>query len=223
MTATIKEAARVLWDFCLDDRALEYPYDFLFLLCSNDESVVERVVELWDMQSFRFVLVSGGYAHSNDLLQTEYDTSEAEHFAKLLNEKGVPISHMVLECHAENTGENFSLSKKLLESREIEVTSGLMVQKPHMEKRCIATAKIQWPDLKWGVTSRSVGLEEYAKERGEDALLSVLVGDAWRLMSYPNLGFQAQVEYGNDIKEAIAYLSGQGFDKHLPNNWSLQV
>lgn len=212
----IAEAHEVLWSFCKCGQKLSFPYDFLFLLCSNDETVIDRVVELWAHQSFKFLAISGGVAHGNDLLRTDFELSEAEYFFDLARKRGIPEDKIILEKQAKNTGENVALTRRLIESRGYSVKDGLMVQKPHMEKRCIATANVHWPEVSWSVTSRSTSFRDYCAEMGFDLVANVVTGDAWRLIHYPEKGYQTAVEYDHKILEALDVSISNGFNEHIP-------
>jgi uncharacterized SAM-binding protein YcdF (DUF218 family) len=89
------------------------------------------------------VIISGGMAHIGDLLETGWDRTEAEEFSDVMKKAGVHSNKIILETQAQNTGDNFKRSKIVLDAKNIDFDSVIVVTKPYMERRAFATGKIQ--------------------------------------------------------------------------------
>jgi len=83
--------------------------------------------------------MSGGIAHRGTLLETGWGCSEAQVFADVAMKEGVPLQAIILEDKAQNTGENFSRTKALLERLGLKINSLIVVAKPYMTRRGFAT------------------------------------------------------------------------------------
>ena len=122
------------------------PADIIFVMGSNDIRVAEYAADLYLERYAPKILFSGGIAHQNDLLKTNWAKSEAETFAQVAIDKGVPINQIIIEMNSTNSGENIVFSTKILAEKGIKYRSILAVQKPYMERRALATMQIYWPD-----------------------------------------------------------------------------
>ena len=59
-------------------------------------------------------------------------------------------------------GENCRFSKAILQARGLAGDSFILVQKPYMERRTLATVRKQWPEINpVAVSSPSLGLLQY--------------------------------------------------------------
>ena len=72
-----------------------------------------------------------------------YDRSRPFRSARSCTQ-GVPAEAILIENRSRNTGENFRFTRQVLESRGLDFSSFIMVQKPYMERRVLATAQQQW-------------------------------------------------------------------------------
>ena len=101
------EHARRIFDYLqLNHRAL--PADMMMVLGTNDTRVADFAAELYHAGLSEKLVVTGGLAHQNDLLATDWDRPEAEVFADILASRGVPRDKMMLETQALNTSENLA-------------------------------------------------------------------------------------------------------------------
>jgi uncharacterized SAM-binding protein YcdF (DUF218 family) len=53
---------------------------------------------------------------------------------------------VLVETRSTNTGENVLFTKRMLDERQIDVQSFIVVQKPYMERRSYATFRKVWPE-----------------------------------------------------------------------------
>ena len=84
------------------------------------------------------------------------DKPEAMIFAERAMKLGVSKEKIVIEDASSNTGENILFTKKLLEEKGIHVSKIILVHKPYMERRAFATAKKLWPEVEIMVTSPQI-------------------------------------------------------------------
>lgn len=189
--------------------------DCILALGSHDLRVPERAAELY-LQGFApLVIMSGGLGNFTQEIWTE---KEADKFAAIAIEKGVPPEAILIENNSTNTGENILFTQKLLKEQNLDPHSFIVVQKPYMERRSYATFKKHWPDKKLLVTSPQISFEEYPNEEIPlERVIHIMVGDLQRIKMYPAKGFQVYQEIPVDVWEAFEQLVTLGFDKHLMN------
>lgn len=150
-----EEAAQIIWEYMLLHHELKRS-DALFVLGSRDERVAAYAAKLFLDKYADWLIISGGVAHSDDLLRAPWgDKTEAEHFGDIAIKAGVPKDKIILENKASNTGENIQFTYELLQKRCLSASSFILVQKSYMERRTFATFKKQWPDKATGFTVTS--------------------------------------------------------------------
>jgi hypothetical protein len=199
-------------------------YDVLLVACSNDERVAERAAALYAEGAAPVVVFSG---REGALTAGRWGgTTEAEAFAAVAATCGLPRSAMLLETRAGNTGENARFSCELLAARGgPPPASVLIVTKPFMERRALATFAVQWPAgvgggsvPRFAATSPQLALDVYPDpNRGLplDHVLAVAAGDAQRCVVYPALGFQAPQDVPAELLDALRVLVRAGHTGHM--------
>jgi uncharacterized SAM-binding protein YcdF (DUF218 family) len=133
---------------------------------------------------------------------------------------GVPAERILVETRSTNTGENVQFTRRLLEERGLDPESFILVQKPYMERRALATFKRYWPEKRAVVTSPQFSFDEYLKNHSngalsEDEVVCIMVGDLQRIRLYPERGFQIPQEIPDEVWAAYEELVAAGYDKHL--------
>ncbi len=208
----ILSLGKKLWDYHLLNHKMEKA-DCILTLGSHDLRVPERAAELY-LQGFApLMIMSGGLGNFTQEIWTE---KEADKFAAIAIEKGVPASAILIENNSTNTGENILFTQKLLLEKGLEPNSFIVVQKPYMERRSFATFKKHWPQKKLVVTSPQISFEEYPNEEiPMERVINIMVGDLQRIKMYPAKGFQVYQEIPEEVWAAFEELVALGFDKHL--------
>jgi uncharacterized SAM-binding protein YcdF (DUF218 family) len=208
----ILSLGKKLWDYHLLNHKMEKA-DCILTLGSHDLRVPERAADLY-LQGFApLMIMSGGLGNFTQEIWTE---KEADKFAAIAIEKGVPASAILIENNSTNTGENIVFTQKLLREKGLEPNSFIVVQKPYMERRSFATFKKHWPHKKLIVTSPQISFEEYPNEEiPMERVINIMVGDLQRIKMYPAKGFQVYQEIPEEVWEALEELVALGFDKHL--------
>jgi uncharacterized SAM-binding protein YcdF (DUF218 family) len=187
--------------------------DMILVLCSYDLRVAERAAEVWAMGLAPLVTISGG-GHLKGLTG-DWDRSEAEEFADVMEREGVPREKMLLETESENTGENAKLSADLWKEQGLDPRKIIAIQKPFMERRTYATLKRWWPEREVVLTSPQTSFEEWLA-RGDVArkkTIDVIVGDLFRIKEYPVRGFQIPQEIPDDVWQAYEFLTAKGYGR----------
>ena len=202
--------ARIIWDYhCLGQSPA--PADAILALGTNDVRVAEYAAELY-LRGFAPTLVcSGGVAHTDDLLATTWDGTEAEVFAEVAVARGVPRDRIVLETRALNTAENFRYTRRLIQPASI-----VIAVKPFMQRRVAATIAVEWPDIAYSMGSPRLTLDEYfTPELTPDKVINIMVGDLQRIWLYAERGWAAPQPVPPEVKAAFDRLVALGYDQHL--------
>lgn len=214
MFMTTDEAARVIWDYMKLNQPLE-KVDAIFVLGSGDLRVPAYAAQLYH-EGWAPLIIFSGKEGRLATARKRWNMSEAEKFAEVARELGVPEEAMLLEKEATNTGENVQFTKRLLEEKGVEVSKLILMQKPYMERRSYATFKKQWPDMNFIVTSPPLSYEEYPnEERSNEYLINMMVGDLQRIKEYPAKGFQVEQEIPANVWQAYEQLVREGYTTHL--------
>ncbi|HEV2832709.1 MAG TPA: YdcF family protein [Hanamia sp.] len=208
----IRALAKQLWNYHHTNNTPEKS-DCILALGSHDLRVPERAAELYLQGWAPLVIMSGGLGN---FTQGIWKEKEADKFAAVAIQKGVPEKNILIENKSTNTGENILFTQKLLEEKGLDPQSFIVVQKPYMERRSFATFKKHWPDKKLVVTSPQISFEEYpTDEIPMERVINIMVGDLQRIKWYPEMGFQIFQEIPDNVWAAYESLIALGFDKHL--------
>lgn len=204
--------AKKLWDYHLMGHKMA-PSDCVLVLGSHDRRVAARGAELY-LQGLAPVLVfSGGLGR---LTKEMWSETEADLFARIAIDMGVPKEAILVENRSTNTGENILFTQQLLQAEGLNPQTFIVVQKPYMERRSYATFKRHWPSKDLLVTSPQIPFEDYPTEEIPlEKVISIMVGDLQRIKLYPEKGFQVYQEIPDDVWEAYEQLVKMGFDQHL--------
>ena len=210
--ATLQDA-RSIFDFLSAHCKEAGQADILLIPGSHDLRVADHAAKCFLAGRADWLVCSGGFGK---ITEGKFQQTEAELFAARCLQLGVPEDRLVLEKRASNTGENFTLSKKLLEERGIHPATGLIVCKPYMAKRAWATGAKQWQQVDWMVDAAPISFEEHRDtEGGYQQLVELMVGDLQRLWVYAEQDFQVAVPVPGDVKEAWERLVQAGFDRYV--------
>lgn len=212
MQEKILQNAKVLYDFHNQNR-ITISTNFMLVMGSHDLRVANHAASLFLQGKAPFLVCSGGYGK---ITKSLWNNTEAETYAQICIENGVPKDKILIENKSTNSGENFNFTKKLLESRNIKVSTGTIVCKNYLSRRALATAKKQWPEVEWFIETPNLSFEEYIKnESNIDRMVNLLVGDIQRLMIYPNFGFQIPVTIPQEILKSYDFLVKHGYTQFL--------
>lgn len=208
----IDQLAKKIWDYHHLNQPLQKA-DCIVVLGSHDIRVAEYGITLFQQGYAPYILFSGNLGR---LTKDTWSRAEAEIFAEQAHRSGIPESNILIENQSTNTGENITLSLKLLKEQNIPNQTLLFVHKPYMERRTYATAKQLATDKEFIVTSPPISFEAYPNEIiSKDEMINVMVGDLQRIKEYPARGFQISQEIPEDIWDAYLELIKMGYDKQI--------
>jgi uncharacterized SAM-binding protein YcdF (DUF218 family) len=208
--------AEKLWQYHQLNHQLEKA-DAILVLCSHDKKVAETGAQLFLEQWAPLLIFAGGLGSVTRGLWTK---PEADQFAEIAINMGVPHESILIENRSTNTGENVLFTRQLLAEKQIDPRRFILVQKPYMERRSFATFRKLWPEKECVVTSPQVSFDEYLagyanQEFSKDDVISIMVGDLQRIRLYPEKGFQIHQEIPPDVWSAYEELVRAGYDQRL--------
>jgi uncharacterized SAM-binding protein YcdF (DUF218 family) len=216
MDDRIRGFAQTIWDYHHVNHQLAHA-DAILVLCSHDTVVAERGAELFLQGWAPLLIFAGGQGAITRRLWHE---PEADRFAAVAIEMGVPPDRILVENRSTNTGENVLFTKQLLAEDGLDPQSFIVVQKPYMERRSYATFRKVWPEKELVVTSPQVSMDDYLNGYSHDTLsaddvISIMVGDLQRIRTYAEKGFQIHQDIPDEVWKAYKELVAAGYDKHL--------
>ena len=204
--------AKILWNYHQLHHTLEQS-DCILVLGSMDTRTADRAADIYLQGYAPIIVFSGGLGK---LTKDMWAETEAELFANIALDRGVPREAIFIENKSTNTGENIQFTQQLLQEKNLDLDSFIVVQKPYMERRSYATFKKHWPDKKLLVTSPPLSFEEYpTNDIPVEKLINMMVGDLQRIKLYPEKGFQIYQEIPDEVWDAYEKLVALGFDKQL--------
>ncbi|XP_069108400.1 uncharacterized protein SCO4629-like [Argopecten irradians] len=211
-------SALIVWDFLQVQHTLQKS-DLILGLGSHDRRVAVEAARLW-LAGYGDLLMFSG--KSGNLTSGKWDKSEAEIFRDVAISMGVPESKIITEQNSKNTGENLKYSYELLKRNSILPKSVIIVQKPHMGLRTVATFEKQWPGIQtevtYQVTSPNVSLLDYPNDDVGDLqdVISVMIGYLQRIKVYGETGFQSYQHISQSVWDAFMKLKVTGiYSSHL--------
>ena len=212
ITPEVLSLAKQLWDYHHMNHELAKA-DCILALGSHDLRVADRAAELYLQGWAPLVIMSGGLGNFTQEMWTE---KEADKFAAIAIQNGVPADAILIENQSTNTGENIMFTQQLLKTKGMDIQRFIVVQKPYMERRSYATFKKHWPDKELMVTSPQIPFEEYANDEiPMEKVIHIMAGDLQRIKLYPAKGFQIHQAIPGDVWEGYERLIALGFDQHL--------
>ena len=216
MNDAIRPLVETVWNYHQLHQAVA-DADAILVLCSHDLIVAERGAELFLEGRAPLLIFSGGSGAMTRELWTE---PEADVFARIAIERGVPPDRILREGRSTNTGENVQFTRQLLSEHGLDPQSFIVVQKPYMERRSFATFRKVWPEKAVTVTSPRITLDDYLIRYSHgsltpDDVINIMVGDLQRIHLYPALGFQIPQEIPAGVWAAYEGLVKAGYDKRL--------
>lgn len=203
---------KVLWDYHHMNQKLSKS-DLIMVLGNHDFNTIKQGIALFKEGYAPFMVIAGGQGVGTKGVFSE---SEADTFAKIAIENGIPFDKIILENKSTNTGENYSFTRKRLDENNLKYDKVIVVTKPYMERRVYATAKVHWPDVEIIVSSIPLSLEDYLKTLSDpEQDINFMVGDLQRIDVYPKKGFQIHQDIPEAVWGAFYSLVSKGYTNHL--------
>jgi uncharacterized SAM-binding protein YcdF (DUF218 family) len=212
MNDRVRTLADRIWAYHLMGQDL-IKADCILVLGSHDLRVADHAADLYLEGWAPLILFSGNVGA---LTEGQFAQTEAEAFAGVALQKGVPEADILLEPRATNTGENIRFSREILEQDPHPPQRLILVQKPYMERRTWATFAKVWPEASAVVTSPPIPFADYpTPEIPAGRVIEIMLGDLQRLKEYPAKGFMIEQDIPEDVWDAFEELVDLGFDGHL--------
>ena len=196
MNAVVYENLKVIWDYMKLDMALESGDCVVGFGCYNDD-IALRCAQLYRDGYAPRVLFTGGLGRNTLGLWTQ---TEAERFASIAMDAGVPREDIIIENRSTNSAENILFTHAKLEEAGLDTGRLICVHKPFMERRLYAAMQVYWPEAKAIYTSPQLTLEEYiriCRQYGKTSVLEI------------KNHFEPE-----DIENVIAIIRGLGWLEH---------
>ena len=204
--------AQILWDYHHTNHELKKS-DCILALGSHDLRVAERAAQLYLDGWAPLLIFSGGLGR---LTAGAWSQPEAERFAEIAIGMGVPREIILIENKSTNTGENILFTQQLLHQNNLDPHSFIVVQKPYMERRSLATFSKHWPDKEVIVTSPQISFLKYATEEiPMEKVINIMAGDLQRIREYPKKGFQTEQYIPAEVWDAYEQLVALGYNQQL--------
>jgi uncharacterized SAM-binding protein YcdF (DUF218 family) len=179
--------------------------DLILGLGSFDLRVAFQCWQLYNSGFATTLLFSGGAgAGSGNLNEPE---ALAYKRAVLATNPTVAEQHILTEPDSTNTGENFMYSKRLLQKagKFNGIKKILLVTTPARQRRAWLAAKKHWPGLEIVNAPQQKLYEQdkaYYHEHEQD-LDKLIIGELYRIRTYPEKGFIVKGELPNEFLELI--------------------
>lgn len=225
MNKSVQSDVNIVFDYLVLCRKATRPVDCIIVFGSGDETVATHAAKLYSRGLAKKVIFSGGATQQRNLVLSKLPYStEAEWFKAIAVENGVPSSAILLEEKANNTGENIHFTEKLI--REHSLLRGrriVVVQKPYMSRRTMATIQLQWRDydtINFFSMPEEISCRKYFSRMTSDyaeGQINTMVGDLDRIIKYaePPYCYSAKQDVPRRVATALQSLIEQGYDKRL--------
>lgn len=207
---------QVIWDY-MGLHQMPTQADCIVGFGNFNDDIARRAAELYHQGMAPRLLFTGGLGRNTTGLFPE---AEAERFARVAMECGVPEEAIIKEVRSTNTAENIQFTRMMLEQLQIPHDHILGVHQPFMERRITAAMGVYWPEQNFSVTSPQVTIPAYlerAKSQGvtEEASIAVIVGDFQRIELYAQKGWQLPQCIPECAWDAYRELVAMGYDSQL--------
>ena len=214
MEESVLEAVNVLWDYMHMGTPLRKAQCIVGFGCYSEE-IALRSAELYLEGWAPRILFTGGLGRNTKNMWTR---PEAERFARLAMEAGVPEDRILMENRSTNTGENILFTREILEKQGIRQIIG--VHKPFMERRVQAAMGVYWPEADCVMTSPQVDFSQYAAASEKQGIsrhrvVEILAGDFQRLWVYAEKGYQLPQQIPEEAMKAFETLVCLGYTGEL--------
>lgn len=208
----ILKQTQILWDYLKLGQPLRKT-DCLIAMGSHDLRVAEYASRLMLEGWAPLLVCSGGLGRLTEDIWLE---PEARKFARIAENAGILYDQIFIEDKSSNTAENLKFSRALLEMKMVDVNSAILVHKPYMERRVMATVNVVWPELECVVSSPQIAFKDYPTPGLPiDEVINIMAGDFHRLIVYAEMGYQTPQEIPGNVLFAFIFLVEQGFEKYL--------
>ncbi len=216
MDELVSNNLKIIWDY-MQMNMTPRKADCIIGFGNYNEDIPRRAAELYHQNLAPKVLFTGGLGRNTLGL---WSGSEAERFAQIAMECGVPMDDIIIESQSTNTGENIAFTREKLQELGMNVSTILGVHHPFMERRIYAALKNYWPEVDAIITSPQLAILAYMENtlaRGLDAqaAIDVIMGDFQRITVYAQKGYQIPQEIPDEVYRAFGVMVSLGYTGQL--------
>ena len=216
MNQETKVHLQTIWDYMHLNMELQPGDCIIGFGCINDD-IALRCAQLYRDGFAPKVLFTGGLGRNT---LGRWNQSEAERFAFIAQQHGVPAQNILLENQSTNSAENILFTRKILEEAGLAQGRLICVHKPFMERRLYAAMKVYWPEANACFTSPQLDLEAYIRNTvnqglTEKQVIDVITGDFQRMDIYAKKGYQIPQEIPEPVWQAFHRLVELGYTGEL--------
>ncbi len=210
----ILQDSQLLWNYLVLSEPVEKS-DGIIIFCSNDLRVAEFAASLFHKGYASWICPSGGIGR---LTYNLFSKPEAMAFTDVLVKNGVPENIIYPEIRATNSAENTFFTRDLINKENLPHSRLIVLQKPYMERRTLATLTRYWPDQRYIVSSPPTTFEDYPFPGfTQTDLIHVLVGEVQRMILYSERGWHSAQTIPDDVYSAFIRLIEAGYTGQLAN------
>lgn len=192
--------------------------DIIMGLGCMDTSIPKVCSQLYKNGYGNIVVFSGNVGKGTENVLKD---TEAKMFENVAINNGVPNNVIILENNATNTYENFKYTKDLLEEKQIDFESVIIVHKPYVKRRCMAIADIEMSGKKFYITSQDIDLDTFIEEQKKnktmsfDDIINEIVGEISIILTTPKYKLQSEQFVPNNVLDAYSFLIDCGYSKYV--------
>lgn len=207
---------QVIWDY-MKLHQMPQKADCIVGFGNFNSNIARRAAQLYLQGYAPKLLFTGGLGRNTLGILPE---AEADRFARVAMECGVPEKDILRENKSTNTAENILFTRKTLEDMHLPHGHLLGVHQPFMERRISAAFGVYWPEVKLTVTSPQVTIPQYLADAvvqgiTERSAIEVIVGDFQRIELYAQKGYQLPQDIPPYAWNAFHALVALGYDGQL--------
>lgn len=199
------EAIDEMWRF-LAPSEVPLKSDVLFVFGGLDLAVPRQAASLYRSGFASQLLITG---NAGLLTKDVFLEPECIVFRNEAVSHGVPLDAIITEDKATNTGENVEFGMSLLRSMGWAPHSALLVAKPFLMRRCLATFEKKFPNVVVRPAPPEGPWSEFL-DRPEPEFVARLVAELDRLRNYSRNGFIAEVSIPDSVIAAEMLLREAG-------------
>lgn len=205
-----------IWDYLYMEHPLQHA-DAIIGFGSYDQTIACRAAALYKAGWAHLILFTG-YLGKGTL--GVFEKPEAELFAEIAIQEGVPSDAILIENKATNTGENICFAKSLFESNGLAPKRIIAVHKPYMTRRVWAALQKQWPEVEVIVAPGNPSLKAHMTSMlkagvEESEIINSLVGDFQRMDVFAKLGYQIPQDIPSKAIASYELLIKMGYNKYV--------
>ena len=210
-TQQFDHLAEQLWNF-LTLHQQPQKSDAIVALGSYDLNVPKWAAKLYHEKYAPFIVMSGGKGR---LTPEQWQSTEAEKFAEIAIEEGVPEEKILLDAESTITRDNVINSLAILKIHGISTNQLLVVTFPFHEKRAHAFFQKYSPQTNLIFSAPPTTFQTYPNENiNKEELIHILVGEVLRLVEYTKREYITPVEVPTEILDSAEQLKDAGFNKY---------